>query len=25
MDDDPALWKEMKDKGIAGGIVVLGH
>jgi hypothetical protein len=25
MDDDPALWKEMKDKGISGGIVVLGH
>jgi len=25
MDDDPALWKEMKDKGVAAGIVVLGH
>lgn len=25
MDDDPALWKEMKDKGISAGIVVLGH
>jgi hypothetical protein len=25
MDDDPNLWKEMKDKGIAAGIVLLGH
>lgn len=25
MDDDPNLWKEMKQKGIAGAIVLLGH
>ena len=24
MDDDPALWKEVKEKG-AGAIVLLGH
>jgi hypothetical protein len=24
MDDDPALWKEIKEKG-AGAIVLLGH
>ncbi len=25
MDDDPKLWKEIKDKGAAGAIVLLGH
>ncbi len=25
MDDDPALWKEMKEKGVAASIVLLGH
>jgi hypothetical protein len=25
MDDDPALWKEMKEKGAAASIVLLGH
>jgi hypothetical protein len=25
MDDDPALWKEMKEKGVAASMVLLGH
>ena len=25
MDDDPKLWAEMKEKGIAAAIVLLGH
>ena len=25
MDDDPKLWAEIKEKGAAGAIVLLGH